>query len=424
MTMPSRGAAPPTVPSRGLGPLPWLLPPSATVDAWRLLAARALRGFADGFVSVLLASYLTDIGFSPRQVGAIVTGTLLGSAALTLLTGLSGHRLRPRVILIGASLLMAATGFGFAGVTAFWPLLLVAVVGTLNPSAGDVSVFLPTEQALLPDTVAGKERTSLFARYNLAGQFAGAFGALATGVPIAVAHRGGWDLTTAQRAGFVLYAVIAVVVALIYRSLSPAIETRHDGRPARALAKSRRIVLKLSALFSLDSFGGGFVVQTLLALWLFQRFDLSVATAGSVFFVAGLLAGFSQLVSARLAARFGLINTMVYTHLPSNILLIAAAVMPTAPLAIAFLLLRMSVSQMDVPARQSYVMSVVPPEERAAAASVTNVPRSLAAAIAPLLAGAMLSHSSFGWPLIVAGLLKIVYDLLLLAQFRSVGAEQ
>ncbi|MFN8558411.1 MAG: MFS transporter [Dehalococcoidia bacterium] len=385
-----------------------IVPASATADAGLLLAARALRGFADGFVSVLLASYLTGLGFSPVQVGAITTGTLLGSAALTLLAGLAGHRLRRRAVLLGACALMAATGLGFAGVTAFWPLLVIAVAGTLNPSAGDVSVFLPTEQAMLPDTVVARDRTAIFARYNLAGTLAGAFGALATATAVP------------PRWGFVLYSLIALLVALLYRRLSPAIEGSLGSGAARApLRQSRGIVLKLSALFCLDSMGGGFVVQTLLATWLFVRFDLPVATAGAVFFAAGTLAAFSQLVAGPLSRRIGMINTMVYTHLPSNVLLILAAVMPTAPLAIAFLLLRMSLSQMDVPPRQAFVMSVVPPEERAAAASVTNVPRSLAAAVTPVLAGLMLTRSAFGWPLIAAGALKGLYDVLLLLQFRE-----
>lgn len=407
------------LPSAEPGRRSWLLPRSATPDAGRLLTARALRGFADGCVSVLLASYLTDIGFSPSQIGILITSTLLGSAALTLAVGLAGQRIGRRHLLIGASALMLATGVGFAGVTAFWPLLLIAVAGTLNPSAGDVSVFLPTEQALLSGTVDGRDRTALFARFNLAGTFAGALGALASGVPVALAHRWDWDLATAQRSGFVLYAAVAVLVAILYRGLSPAIEPPPAIAGRAPLAQSRAVVLRLAALFSLDSLGGGFVVQSLLALWLFRRFDLSVQTAGAVFFAAGLLAAWSQLVSGWLATRIGLINTMVYTHLPSNALLVVAAVMPNAPLAITFLLLRMSLSQMDVPARQSYVMSVVPPEERAAAASVTNVPRSLAAALTPFLAGVMLEHSSFGWPLICAAILKALYDVLLLSQFRS-----
>lgn len=397
-----------------------VVPGSATADAGRLLAARALRGFADGFVSVLLAGYLTDLGFTPFQVGAIVTGTLLGSAVLTLALGLYGHGLRRRSVLTGACVLMAATGLGFATVTAFWPLLLIAVAGTLNPSSGDVSVFLPTEQPLLSDAGAPHDRTALFARYNLAGTFAGALGALASGVPVLLARRQGWDIVVAQRSGFLLYAAVAVVVAVLYSGLSPAVEGEPATQKRPALASSRPIVLRLAALFSLDSFASGFAVQSLLALWLFRRFDMSVQSAGTIFFVAGLLSAGSQLAASRLAARVGLINTMVFTHLPANVFLILAAVMPSAPFAVGCLLVRMALSQMDQPARQSYVMAVVPPAERAAAASVTNVPRSLASALAPLLAGLLLERTTFGWPLIVAGLIKIGYDLLLLWQFRSV----
>jgi predicted MFS family arabinose efflux permease len=394
-------------------------PATATGDARVLVLTRALRGLADGVVSVLLASYLSLLGFSPVQIGALITATLLGSAALTLGVGLFTSGLSRKRLLLGACLLMAATGLGFAGVTAFWPLLLVAFVGTLNPSAGDVSVFLPTEQAVLAGTTAATDRTRLFALYNLAGTLGGALGALAAGLPVLAARHQGWDLQVAQRMTFLGYAGVALLCAALYRRLSPAAELPPAARPARPLATSRKIVLQLAALFSLDSLGGGFVVQSLLALWLFRRFGLSVEAAGTIFFFTGLLAGFSQLVSARLAARIGLINTMVFTHLPANLFLMAAAFMPSAPWAIAFLLLRMSLAQMDVPARQAYVMAVVPAEERPAASSVTNVPRSLAAALTPLLAGALLERSSFGWPLVCGGAAKVLYDLLLLARFRS-----
>jgi len=396
-----------------------ILPESATPDTRRLITARALRALADGAVSVLLASYLSTIGFAPFEISVLVTATLLGSAALTLAVGLFGQGISRRAVLLGASALMLATGLGFFEVTAFWPLLVIAFAGTLNPSGGDVSVFLPTEQAVLADTIADRDRTAVFARYNIAGSVAAALGALASGVPEAVARARGLPIAAAQRTGFVLYAVVAVVVALLYGGFSPSIERVRTGRVA-PLARSRSRVLKLSFLFSLDSLGGGFTVQTLLVLWLYRRFQLSGETAAAVFFAAGLLAAGSQLVAPKLAARIGLIQTMVYTHLPANALLVLAALMPTAPLAITFLLLRMCLSQMDVPARQSYVMAVVPPDERAAAASVTNVPRSLAAATTPLLAGIMLDHSSFGWPLVCGGVLKALYDVLLLVQFRAV----
>jgi MFS family permease len=395
-------------------------PRSATADGKLLLATRALRGLADGAVSVILPSYLTAIGFSPLRVGAIVFGTLLGSAGLTLWVGLATDRLGRRRVLIAACALMLLTGLGFSSLTSFWPLFAVAVVGTLNPSAGDVSLFLPVEQAALAEAAAARDLTSMFALYNVAGAMAGALGALASGVPAILAARHGWALASALRSGFVAYSILAVIAFAVYRNLSPAVEAAHRPGKAAPLAKSRSIVLRLSALFSLDSLGGGFVIQSLLALWLFRRFNISVQAAGSFFFAAGLLGSMSQFISSALAARVGRINTMVFTHLPSNAMLIIAALMPTAGLTMLFLLLRASMSQMDVPARQSYVMAVVPPEERAAAASVTNVPRALATALAPLPAGAMLNHSSFGWPLICAGALKTIYDIALLIQFRSV----
>jgi MFS family permease len=391
---------------------------SARADARRLILARGVRGFADGAVSVLLASYLTHLGFTPFQVGAVVTGTLLGSAGLTIAIGVVGHRLRRRPLLLAAAALMAATGIGFVAVTDFWPLLVVAVIGTLNPSAGDVSVFLPVEQAALAETSEASRLTATFAWYNLAGTLAGALGALASGLPEIVASICAVPIVTAERLGFVVYVAAAIGVALVYGRLSPRVE--HQGRAASApLARSWPIVLRLAALFSLDSFGGGFVVQSLVVLWLYRRFDLSVSATGLIFFLAGLLAAFSQFLSSRLARRIGHIRTMVYTHLPANVFLMIAGVAPNAELAVTFLLLRMALSQMDVPARQSYVMAIVPPEERAAASSVTNVPRSLATALAPLAAGMMLERSSFGWPLLVGGFLKAVYDVLLLIQFRG-----
>ena len=400
-----------------------LLPPSATPDARRLLWTRSLRGFADGVVSVLLADYLIRLGFTPTEVGVVVTATLLGSAALTIAVGLSAHRLDRRSLLIGASALMLFTGLLFAGLRSFWPIVVTAFVGTINPSAGDVSVFLPTEQAVLAETVRARERTSIFAWYNLVGTFAGAVGALASGLPDRLSRSLGVEVLTAERGAFLLYGAMGVCTAVVYARLSRALEV-NSGQKARPLAQSKRIVLKLAAFFSLDAFGGGFVVQSLLVLWLYRRFQLSPEVAGAVFFGASLVGALSQFVSSWLAARIGAIRTMVFTHLPANLFLIVAGVVPTAPLAVTFLLLRASLSSMDVPARQAYVMAVVPPEERAAAASVTNVPRSLASAIPPSLTGLLLAHSSFGWPLIFAGLLKALYDVLLLAEFRHVtGAE-
>jgi MFS family permease len=380
--------------------------------------ARSLRGFADGAISVVLASYLTHLGFSATRIGAVATGTLVGSAALTLVVGLGAGHLDRRIVLLAACGLMGATGLGFASVTAFLPLMLVAVVGTLNPSAGDVSVFLPVEQAALASAVPAVDRTRAFGLYNVAGNVAGALGALSSGLPVAFAREHGWNEVSAERSLFYLYVAVAAALALVYRGLPR--RTQAPVEKARPLARSRGVVVKLAALFSLDSFGGGFAIQALVALWLYRRFQLDVEVAGAFFFLANLVAALSQLVSARLAARWGLVRTMVFTHVPANVFLMVAPFMPTAPLAMLFLLLRAALSQMDVPARQAYVMAVVPPAERAAAASVTNVPRSLASAIPPLFVGAMLSRSDVGWPLVAGGLLKAAYDLLLLARFRRV----
>ncbi len=396
-----------------------VFPATASADAKLLLTTRALRGFADGAVSVILPSYLAALGYGSFQIGTIVFGMLLGSAILTLWVGLANIHITARRVLLGASVLMLLTGVGFYIFTGFWPLFAVAIVGTLNPSAGDVSLFLPAEQTALSETVSTRDLTSIFALYNVSGALAGALGALASGLPAIVAARFGWQLPRAERFAFLAYSLIAVMAAAFYARLQKTEPLKRSAGQGSALTTSRGIVIKLSALFSIDAFGGGFVVQSLLALWLFHRFGMKVGTAGTFFFAAGLLGALSQLISPLVAARIGRIRTMAYTHIPANSFLILAALMPGPKSAIACLLIRSSMSQMDVPARQSYVMAVVPPEERAAAASVTNVPRSLASAFAPLPSGALLEVSNFGWPLICAGGLKLLYDLLLLAQFKS-----
>jgi predicted MFS family arabinose efflux permease len=308
---------------------------------------------------------------------------------------------------------MAVTGLGFGTLKWFWPMVIVGFVGTLNPSGGDVSLFLPTEQAVLADLTDVQERPHRFAVYNLAAAFAAAVGALASPLPERLAHAHGWDVATTERVSFLLYVATAAGAALVYRSLHTNAEVEER---RRGLHRSKAIVIRLSALFSLDSAGGGFAVTSLLVLYLDVRFGLSQAATGATLAAAGTLTAFSQLLSPRLARRIGLVRTMVFTHLPANIFLILAGVVPSAPLAITFLLLRAALSQMDVPVRQALVMRVVEPEERAAAASVTNVPRSLASALTPALAGVMLQHSTFGWPLVVGGVMKGTYDLLLLAQ--------
>jgi MFS family permease len=378
-----------------------------------------LRAFADGYVSLLLPLYLIALGFSPFQVGVIATGTLLGSGALTILVGLHAWRFPYRALLLAAAGLMCATGLGFATVTEFWPLLLIAIVGTLNPSSGDVSVFLPLEHAVLSHSVEDNRRTALFARYSLIGSLVAALGALSAGFPDLLATGFSLDMKSALQLMFGLYGVIGMLVASIYFTL-PRQAGAHLQTPAAPLRQSRKKVYTLAALFSLDSFGGGFVVQAMIALWLFQKFQLSITLAGAIFFWTGVLSAFSALVAVRIARRIGLVNTMVFTHLPANLFLLLTPFMPTLEWAVARLLMRSALSSMDVPARSSYVMAIVPPEERAAAASVTAVPRSLASAASPLLAGYLLGVSSFGWPLVIAGSLKIVYDLLLLWMFRNV----
>lgn len=397
----------------------FLLPPGTLPDARALLAARALRAFGDGFVSLLLPYYLTLLGYGAWEIGLLVTATLLGSGLMTLGIGFIAHRHSTRHLLLLASVLMMLTGLAVPALSDFWPLFVVAVVGTLNPAASDVTLFSPLEQTLLTRAAPAASRTALFARYSLIGALVAAIGAQAAGLPDFYAPDGGAGLLPALRAMFLLYALLGVAGFVLYLRLSPALEPEQHEQPV-PLGKSRRIVYTLAALFSIDAFAGGFAVQSLLALWLFQKFELSVTAAGTIFFWTGLLTAFSHLAAARVAARFGLINTMVYTHLPANVFLILVPFMPTLELALLFLFLRSALSSMDVPARTSYVMAVVSPGERPAAASVTAVPRSLASALSPSLAGALLAMGTFGWPLVICGALKIVYDLTLLKMFRKV----
>ena len=385
----------------------------------RLLAAKGVRAFGDGFVSLLLPIYLLELGFSALQVGVIATATLLGSGLLTLVVGLHAYRFHYRTLLLAATVLMAGTGAGFATITDFWPLLVIAIVGTLNPSSGDVSVFLPLEHAVLSHVVSDAERTAVFARYSLMGSLVAAVGSLAAGLPVMIAGSSALSIKTAIQAMFVLYGVLGLVTALIYRGLPRGLESEVQQAPA-PLHRSKKIVYGLAALFSLDAFGGGFVVQSMLALWLYQRFGLSVATTGVIFFWSGILTAFSYLVAVRIARRIGLVNTMVFTHLPANLCLVLVPFMTDLYWVVALLLVRSALSQMDVPTRSSYVMAIVSPSERPAAASITSVPRSLASALSPLISGWMLAVSSFGWPLFAAGAIKITYDLLLLATFRKV----
>ncbi|MSQ71861.1 MAG: MFS transporter [Betaproteobacteria bacterium] len=383
-----------------------------------LIIARALRAFADGFVAVLLPAYLLVLGHGQLAVGFLSTVTLLGSAAATLAVGRWGHRYALRRLLLGAAVLMAATGLGFASFSSLWPLLLVAFFGPLNPSGGDVSVFQPLEHTVLAASASQHDRTSVFARYSFIGSIFGALGALAAAVPDALVSQSGWQMVNALRAMFLLYALVGVAVWFLYRRLPPP--RAEEARPAVPLGPSRAIVWKLAALFSLDSFAGGLALNALLALWLFERFGMSLTAAGAFFFWTGLFTAASQLLAPAVARRIGLINTMVFTHIPANLCLIGAAFAPTLELALALLLARSALSQMDVPARSAFVMSVVTPAERPAAASFTAVPRSLASAIGPTLTGAMFAGGAMAAPLLLCGVLKIAYDLALFAAFRRV----
>jgi MFS family permease len=383
-----------------------------------LMSARAVRDFGDGFVAVLLPVYLTALGFSPLEVGVIATAALLGSALLTLGIGLIGGRHDHRRLLLAGASLMIATGVALALVHDFALLLVVAFAGTINPSAGSVSVFVPLEHAVLSGGVSDRDRTKMFARYSLIGALSAACGALAAAVPDYLSFAGVGQLA-AIKAMFVLYALLGLAGSWLYARI-PQRPPATNGQRAVALGPSRHIVYRLAALFSLDAFAGGFVVQSLLALWLFERFEMSLTSVSLFFFWSGVLSAFSFPVAAWLSRHFGLVNTMVFTHIPSSLCLILAAIAPTLSVALVLLLIRAALSQMDVPTRSSYVMAVVTPAERPAAASFTSVPRSLAAAASPALAGALFATSFQVWPLIICGALKIVYDLLLLVQFRHV----
>lgn len=405
-----------TMPTTHSAKAHWLLPEGVDSSVKPILIGRALRAFADGYVAVLLPAYLLALGFGQVEVGILSTATLAGSALATLAIGTVGHRWRHHRLLLAAALLMAATGFGFAGLSSFWPLAIVAFVGTLNPSSGDVSVFLPLEQARLAAAVKSEARTALFARYTVVGSLCAAVGALASGIPAWTATQAGISLLDALRAMFVLYGCIGLVVWMIYRDVADS--GGDAATPPAPLGPSRRTVFKLAALFSVDAFAGGLVVNSLLALWLFDRFGLSLAGAGAFFFWAGLLTTASQWIAPRVAQRFGLLNTMVFTHIPANICLILAALAPGLELSLALLFVRSALSQMDVPTRTAYVMAAVTPAERAAAASFTSVPRSLASAASPSLGGALLAAGALSAPLILCGSLKIAYDLALLLAFR------
>ena len=395
-----------------------VLTPSTSIRSEVLLlyAARGVRGFADGFAVIILPAYLSAIGLSPAEIGIVATAALLGSSLLTLTAGFMAPRHDLRTMLLLGAALMVATGIAFPQVSHIAFVLVVAFVGTINPQAGDAGILVPLEHAMLARSVADDDRTRAFARYSLTGALATAAGSLMAATPDLLVAAGFGRLASFE-AMFYAYAALGLLGAVLYRRLPHA---QAEQKASTPLGPSRRTVYKLAALFSLDSFAGGLVVQSLLALWLFQRFDLSLSAASLFFFWTSVLTAFSYPIAARLAGRIGLVNTMVFTHIPSSIFLILAAISPNLFLTLGLLLMRSALAQMDVPARSSYVMAVVTPAERTAAASVTAVPRSLASALGPALAGMLLATPFSGLPLIACGVLKITYDLALLYSFRHV----
>lgn len=386
-------------------------------DVMILFAARAARGFGDGFAVIILPAYLSALGFDPIAIGIVATASLLGSAVFTLAVGRLASRFDLRSILLGGALLMVATGVVFPAFQSLAFIVVVAFIGTINPSAGDIGLMIPVEHSMLAREAPDRERTHIFARYSLIGALAAASGSLAAAIPEFLVARG-WSETSAFAAMFDGYAALGVISAAFYRWLPHAhAEAAHA---SARLGPSRGIVYKLAALFSLDAFAGGFAVQSLVALWLFQRFGLSLAAASIFFFWSSLLAAFSYPIAAWLSRHIGLINTMVYTHIPSNICLILATFAPDLVTTLGLLLVRSALSQMDVPTRTSYVMAVVAPQERTAAASVTAAPRTLAAAISPGIAGVLMTAPFSGLPFVICGVLKIAYDAGLLMSFRHI----
>ena len=400
--------------------------PLGARDTRLLFAARSVRMFGYGLLAVVLVLYLDAIGLSGAEIGLLLALTLVGDAAISLWLTTHADRLgRRRVLIVGAVLVLAA-GLAFAATPVFAVLLVAATVGVISPSGNEVGPFLAVEQASLSQLVEPTRRTHVFARYQLAGALATALGALAAGAVVQVAAGRVAAPADAYRAVIVVYALVGVVLAILFARVSPEVEVPANEvvdptiRSRLGLHRSQGIVLRLSALFALDAFAGGFVMQSFIAFWFNERFGVDPVLLGAILFGANILAAVSALAAAPLAARIGLVRTMVFTHLPSNVLLILVPLMPTLPLATIVLLARFSISQMDVPTRQSYTMAIVAPDERSAAAGVTGIARSLGVAASPLIAAPILVGSAFtGAGFVISGTLKIVYDLLLYRRFRA-----
>ncbi len=390
-------------------------------DGKKLLLTRALRTFGYGYLAVILAIYLRELGLDPLLVGVILTGAIAGSAVMTILWSLVADRFGRRRTAVTMAGLMVVGGVLFAITDSFWLLLLGGFTGTISATSGEVGVFNTVEQAVLPQTASNERRTWLFSIYNTLANFAGAAGALFAG-SVGVLANLGLSGADAYRPLFVLYALIGLANLVIFWSLSDGVEVVKLQAERRfvGIHRSRGMVARLSALFALDAFAGGFVVHSLVAFWFNLRWDLSPEVLGVIFFWVGVLSGLSLLAAGWLAERIGLLNTMVFTHLPSNVLLMLVPLAPSAWLAVALFLARMSVSQMDVPTRQSYTMAVVDPDERTATAGITNVARSAASAVSPAISGFAFSVAALGAPFLIAGGLKIVYDVLVYATFRRI----
>ncbi|MBI5067910.1 MAG: MFS transporter [Deltaproteobacteria bacterium] len=396
-------------------------------DVALLFATRSVRLFAYGLLSVTLVLHLSAAGLSEGRIGLLLSLTLAGDTVLSLWVTTRADRAGRRRMLALGGLLMAGAGLAFAGSTGFWVLLLAATAGIISPAGNEVGPFLAIEQAALSQVLPGGSRTRAFAWYALAGSLATALGALAGGSLAEGLQSAGLAPLASYRALALGYAALALVLLILFARLGPEVEAPAGAAPPGrlGLGRSRGVVARLSALFALDAFAGGFIVQSLVAWWFHRRFGLEERGLGALLFGANALAGLSALAAGRLAQRFGLVNTMVFTHLPSNVLLLLVPLMPTLPLAVAVLLLRFSISQMDVPTRQSYTMAVVEPAERAAAAGVTGIARTVGASLAPVLAGPLYASAALaGLPFYLAGGLKIAYDLLLWRSFRRLRPEE
>jgi MFS family permease len=397
-----------------------------TRDGWLLFLTRFLRLFAYGSLSVVLVFYLISLGLSESQTGLLLTLTLAGDTLVSLYLTTRADRIGRRRMLVVGSILMAAAGLAFALTRNFLLLIIAGTIGVISPSGNEVGPFLSIEQAALSHVVPGRARTEVFAWYTLAGSLATAIGALCGGTLTHALQKSAIVPVVSYRVIVISYAALGIMLALIFTRLSPAAEVNAPAEQSApetlksfwGLGRSHRVVAKLAALFALDSFAGGFVVQSFAAYWFYLRFGVDPGTLGVIFFWANIFAGISSLLASRLAARFGLINTMVATHLPSNILLILVPLMPNLKLAVMVLLVRFSISQMDVPTRQSYTMAVVSAEERSAAAGITGVARTTGAAISPLFVGFLFARPRLiSVPFFLAGSLKIIYDILLYKEF-------